>query len=161
MEAAFVAALQDMTPGAWGIWIFGTIISAGWLLKALGEWRAWRKLSLEEKQANREGFTAQVQLLAGQVKEQLGRLSALQKRYDKLQGDHDAYRESCRLETDQLRDQIVALEREIDGLKRQRATASVAAVHDLDPARAPLAAESAERVPLYLRPPPEDGASQA
>lgn len=143
-------SFQGLSAGAQGIWLFGSLITGGWLLKALAEWRAWRKLSLEERQANREGFTAQVAVLRDLLAEALARLGKLQDRYDKLQLDHDEYRALCRAETDQLRQQIVQLENDLSALHRRRSATSVALVHDLTPEKAPEAAASAARTAGHL-----------
>lgn len=151
-EAGLIHAFTSMPAGAQGIWLFGTVIVSGQLLKWFNGWLALRKLSVEERQANREGFTAQVELLSRQLNDAAARLSALQARYDGLQREHDDYRVACRGETDQLRAQIVHAENEIVGLRRQLTAAAVAAAHGLAAAAAgaPLAAASIERVERFI-----------
>lgn len=108
----------EWTPGAYGIWIFG----AGWFImqaiKVAAEWRATRKLSLEERQANREGFAAQVASLKGEVESLRTENRALRKEYD----DH---RRICKEETDQLRNDVVHLENRLSGLLRKIADIAI------------------------------------
>jgi len=141
-----ISALTGLTPGAAGIWLFGTIFLLGWSLKAVAEWRQWRQLSLEEKQANREGFTAQVALLSKQLRDANERVRLVAADLQTERDAHDEYRRLCHAETEQLRGHIIRLENDIAALHRRETTAQLPRLDDLDPARAPLAAATVERV---------------
>lgn len=100
--------LKDFTPGAYGIWSIALMVAA-WLAK---EWRETRKLSLDDRQAKREGFTKQVESLQAENRKLRGDIAAQEQR-------HDDYRHSCQQETDQLRSEIRDLEDMVTGLKRR------------------------------------------
>lgn len=103
--------LRDFTPGAYGIWT-GVLLFAGWLLR---EYRETRKLSSADRQARREGFSAQVDQLADENRDLRGDLRALREEYDR-------YRSMCQTETDGLRGQIIKLEFDMAGLRRRADT---------------------------------------
>lgn len=150
MEGDLIQAIIGMSAGAKGIWLFGFILVSAQLLKWLAEYRAFRRLSIEEKQARREGFTAQVEFLTRQLALANERLEALDGDLAAEREAHDTYRRLCRAETDQLRGQITRLEDDLAALHRRRSAASVAAAHDLDPERAPHAAAAADRVAAHI-----------
>lgn len=102
------------TPGAIGIWL-GVLLIIGWFLK---EYRETRKLSSNDKQARREGYAKQVEMLMGENRALLGDLQALRKEYD----DH---RQFCNAETKQLREMLVAVENEQSGISRKLTDANL------------------------------------
>jgi predicted RNase H-like nuclease (RuvC/YqgF family) len=102
------------TPDGVGIWVVAMMI-AGWMLK---EWREYRKLSIEDRNARRDGYARQVEILLGENR-------ALMEDQRKLREEYDHHRKICQAETDQLRDMIVNLEGELQGLKRRVATDAV------------------------------------
>lgn len=99
------------TPGGVGIWFVAMLIG-GWMLK---EWREYRKLSIEDRNARRDGYARQVEILLGENR-------ALMEDQRKLREEYDHHRKICQAETDQLREMIVNLEGEVQGLKRRVAT---------------------------------------
>lgn len=131
VDKATVDMLHDIfsgqwTPGAYGIWIFGVGWTLTQIFKVMNEWRATRKLSLEERQANREGFTAQVEALKSEVEGLRVENRSLRKEYD----DH---RRICQEETDQLRSMVVHLQNRLSGLFRKLADVAVRVTrHDVD-----------------------------
>lgn len=96
------------TPGGVGIWLL-VFMGLGWIGK---EWREYRKLSIEDRNARREGYAQQVEALMQENRALMSDMRDLRKEYD----DH---RKICQAETDQLRDMIVSLEGEVQGLKRR------------------------------------------
>lgn len=104
------------TPGATGIWL----IAGMFMIYLLREWRETRKLSAEDRQARREGYARQVSDLTEENRKQRLELHEVQKQFDE-------YRKLCRLETDQLREEIRGLQDEITGMKRQEAGLHAAA----------------------------------
>lgn len=102
------------TPGGVGIWLV-VIMVAGWMLK---EWREYRKLSIEDRNARREGYAHQVEALMKENREQREDMR-------KLREEYDHHRKICQAETDQLREMIVNLESELQGLKRRVATDAI------------------------------------
>lgn len=109
-----IAFLKEWAPQAYGIWTL--VLIAG--VYFIREWRETRKLSSEDRQARREGFTWQVENLQRENRDLQTDLASLRREYD-------GYRQICHAETDQLRQQILALESEIAGFKRQRDTAAI------------------------------------
>ena len=108
------ALLRDFTPGAYGIWT-GVLMFAAWWLR---EWRETRKLSLDDRNARREGYAKQVELLMRENR-------ALGEDIKSLRGQYDDYRVRCEGETDQLRTHIVALENRVTGFRRMFATLQI------------------------------------
>lgn len=100
------------TPGAVGIWaiVLGGI---GMLFK---RWIENRKLSIGERQAKREGFSAQVEFLTKENRQ-------LREDYDEYRASaedrYDRYRRQCEVETEQLRSQLRAIQDDMIGLKRK------------------------------------------
>jgi septal ring factor EnvC (AmiA/AmiB activator) len=117
--------IPELTPGALGIWLFGFLLVSTQLLKWAGEYRALRKLPLDQRQANREGFAAQVELLQKQLagSDEENRRTRVEIR--QLRNDYDRYRRLCHDETHQLRQQIIRLEDDLAGYRRQRDTATL------------------------------------
>lgn len=113
MEALLQAIIKNpgWTPGGVGIWFVAMLIG-GWMLK---EWREYRKLSIEDRNARRDGYARQVEILLGENR-------ALMEDQRKLREEYDHHRKICQAETDQLREMIVNLEGEVQGLKRRVAT---------------------------------------
>lgn len=148
--------MPDITgwpPQAYGIWLFGSVFAGGWFFKLLAEWRAWKKLPIEEQQAKREGFTAQVELLQRQLdaerdenRRTRSEIADLRERLARRDNDFDAYRATSQHETDQLRDEIRALEDMVAGFRRKLDEQSLKRFDDLTPAEAPEATRAAERV---------------
>lgn len=116
MEAWLIKVLSDFTPGAVGIWV-----GVGWLIiQGVGKWLENRKLTVEERQANREGFTQEVTNLRSENRSLLDDQRLLRREYD----DH---RRQCQIETDQLREHIVSLENRMAGMMRKVADIAVRA----------------------------------
>lgn len=140
--------VRDFTPGAAGVWT-GVIMFAGWLMR---EWRETRKLSAEDRQARREGYAKQVELLTTENRGLMADQRALREEYDR-------YRTLCHAETDQLRDQVVALENRISGLLRKVADVAVRAARgDMDAQTAELILSlAADAAAPILAPKPTKG----
>lgn len=116
MVTDLLAIFKEFTPGAYGIWS-GVLMFAAWWLR---EWRETRKLSADDRLARREGYAKQVELLTTENRNLMADQRALRQEYDQ-------YRTMCHKETDQLRDQVVALENRISGLLRKVADVAVRA----------------------------------
>lgn len=101
-------SLPNWQPQAYGIWT-GVLMFAAYIFKG---WLETRKLSAADKQANREGFARQVEILISENRNLSGDLTNLRREYDD-------YRKLCHDETDQLRQQIVHLEDEAAGMRRK------------------------------------------
>jgi uncharacterized protein YdcH (DUF465 family) len=116
MEGLLQAIIKNpgWTPGGVGVWFLAMLV-VGWMLK---EWREYRKLSIEDRNARREGYAQQVEVLLRENREQREDMR-------KLREEYDHHRKICQAETDQLRDMIVNLEGEVQGLKRRIATDAV------------------------------------
>lgn len=108
-----LAKLPEITFGGVGVWT-AVLMMFGWWLH---DRREQRKLSLADRQANREGFQKQVQMLMDENR-------LLADDLHKLRDEHDGYRKICQRETDQLRNMVVANENEVQGLKRKLADAT-------------------------------------
>lgn len=116
-----VLLAKGWTPGATGIWLIAGLI----VLRFLHEWRETRKLSLEDRLARREGYEKQVQELLKENRALRQEVNTVQisarKEIADVQDSFDDYRRLCRLETDQLREEIRELQDQITGMKRQEA----------------------------------------
>lgn len=103
------------TPGAAGIWL-------GLFYFTLKEWRENRKLSVDDRQAKREGFSKQVELLMKENKDLRASYaqenSALRAELVEAEKRHDEYRHACQRETNGLRKDVRHLEDELAGMKR-------------------------------------------
>lgn len=108
-----LSKLPEITFGGAGVWT-GVLMMLGWWLH---DRREQRKLSLADRQANREGFQKQVEMLAHENRDMGEDLR-------KLRQEYDAYRKICQTETDQLRTMVISNEGELEGLKRKLAEAS-------------------------------------
>lgn len=82
------------------------------------EWRETRKLSLDDRNARREGYAKQVQMLMTENR-------ALAADMASLRGEYDKYRNNCADETAQLRHDIVTLENRLAGFRRSFATLEI------------------------------------
>ncbi len=116
---------QGWTPGAYGVWS-GILLFIGWWLN---ERRKDRKLSLEERQANREGFSGQVKLLMAECNTLREWGANLGKQLQVLRDEYDEHRQLCFAETDQLRAHVRRLEEENAGVKRELATQGIELAH--------------------------------
>lgn len=114
VSAELFGFLNGMTPGGYGIWAGVLMFVAYWVK----EWRETRKLTAADRQARREGFEAQVTLLMNENRALRSEMNADRK-------IHADYRHLCHQETDQLRQQIIRLEDEVAGYKRQADTAAI------------------------------------
>lgn len=103
-----IDALRQVTPGGWGIWLI-VIMLASYLAR---EWKDNRKLTADERQAKREGFTRQTEILMRENRELLTDLRQLRQEYD-------AHRKICYQETAQLREMLEEQMTEVQGLKRK------------------------------------------
>jgi hypothetical protein len=108
MEIAKQLTEWGFTPGAYGI--YG--ILAAILFRGMSEWRENRKLSSTDRQARREGFEKQVNILQDENRSQREDMV-------KLREEYDGYRRMCQQETDDLRGEIRRLETEQAGYKRR------------------------------------------
>jgi predicted nucleic acid-binding Zn-ribbon protein len=108
MEIAKQLTEWGFTPGAYGIYA----ILAAILFNSLREYRENRKLSSSDRQARREGFEKQVQILQDENREQREDMR-------KLRDEYDGYRQICQEETNDLRQQVRRLENEQTGYKRR------------------------------------------
>ena len=99
---------QGWTPGATGIWFIAAIIC----IYFFREWRETRKLSAGDRQARREGYEHQVQMLLKENRD-------LGQDLRDLRTEYDNYRRLCQEETDQLRTEIRRMEGLIRGMERQ------------------------------------------
>lgn len=110
----FIPLLKDFTPGAYGVWT-GVLMLAAWFAK---EWRETRKLSAEDRQARREGYAAQLENLQQENR-------SLYEDQRKLRKEYDDYRHFCQMETDNLREMLIAVQGELAGYKRRVDTLSL------------------------------------
>lgn len=126
MVNSLLPSIPGITPAAVGVWSIALMV-ASWLTR---EWRANRKLSVEDRAAQRAGFTEQVNLLTIENRK-------LREEYDKYRGDCQGrcdemrvkldaesenfrkFRELSYTESSQLRDQLTAAEYKIAGLERR------------------------------------------
>lgn len=106
--------VAGFTPGSYGIWT-GVFMFAAWLAR---EWRETRKLSADDRLARREGYAKQVEMLAAENRRLLEDQAKLRKEYDD-------YRHLCQMETDSLRDMLIAVQGELAGYKRRVDTLSL------------------------------------
>lgn len=109
----------NWTPSAVGIWILIFMFC----VYALREYRETRKLSSADRQARREGYETQVQLLTGENR-------ALASDLSQLRVEYDQYRRDCHAENDALRNMIIRLENEVAGFKRRADTLSIEIAKD-------------------------------
>lgn len=109
-----IPLLKDFTPGAYGVWT-GVLMLAAWFAK---EWRETRKLSAEDRQARREGYAAQLENLQQENR-------SLYEDQRKLRKEYDDYRHFCQMETDSLREMLIAVQGELAGYKRRVDTLSL------------------------------------
>lgn len=100
--------VSEFTPGAAGIWAIAAML----IVHFSRHWLATRKLSIEDRVALREGYSAQVTHLTSENR-------ALHTDLSKLRKEYDEYRQLCQTETQQLRDMLRHNEDEISGLKRK------------------------------------------
>lgn len=126
VETFIIKTLQAMTPGAWGIWVLVLYFIQDNARQRLAD----RKLSLEDRQANREGFTKQLASVQGENRELRRELSEQREAFDDfraeahaahaaLQKEYDGHREICFAETQQLRKDVLELENAKAGLERR------------------------------------------
>lgn len=113
-----IFGVPGFTPTAAAGWT-GVVMFATWMTR---EWRAERKLSLEDRQARREGYAKQVENLQGENRALRSDLMATEKR-------HTEYRQLCEQETDQLRHELREVRDEMTGIKRQIESHGTSAAH--------------------------------
>lgn len=114
MEAWALKVISGLTPGGAGIWVL--VVMA--MFYGGREWRENRKLSSEDREAMRSGYSAEVAALRAENR-------ALMEDMREIREEYDAHRKQCQIETDQLRKMVVALEGELEGLKRRVATDAI------------------------------------
>lgn len=102
---------HGITPSAAGVWTL-VLMVAGHLLR---EWRATRKLSLEDRLARRDGY-------ARQVSDLLQENRKLREEMHQMNENHELYRQICHKENDQLRQMLLNVQYELEGLKRKLVT---------------------------------------
>lgn len=109
-----VAVARDFTPAAAGVWT-GVLMFAAYLMR---EWRETRKLSADDRMARREGYAKQLENLQGENR-------ALAEDSRRLREEYDGYRAFCQKENDNLRNQVIDLQFEVAGVKRQLAVQAI------------------------------------
>ena len=100
------SVIQDFTPGAAGIWtlVFGMLgLFAKWHIDN-------RKLSGDEREARRLGYTTEVAALRTENRE----LAADMR---KLREEYDHYRDECQRENDEMRRDLIKFQIELATLK--------------------------------------------
>lgn len=85
------------------------------------EWRATRKLTTEERQARREGFAAQVDLLMRELAECRAECRGQLSDQQSLRRENDDFRRLAYQIQEQQRREILDLREEVEGLKRKQA----------------------------------------
>lgn len=123
------AFISEFTPGAMLLAYMAAIVTFHY-------WKSWRedkKLSQDDRQAKREGFARQTEILMRQI----GDLNAENRllRADLLQNEqtHSEYRRQCQAETEQLRNEIVGMQQQMAGVLRKAADIAVRAARgDMD-----------------------------
>lgn len=118
MDAWLTEKLNEMTPGGYGIWAIVVWYIGQNIFKMLASWQAERKLSFEDRQANREGFTKQVVALQEEVE-------GLRTENRGLRGEYDSHRRQCVIETDQLREDLVLVNKRLSGVFRKVADIAI------------------------------------
>lgn len=96
------------TPSTLPIWLIAVMVGEWWFRNR----RADRKLSNEDRQANREGFAAQVKAVTDENKYLRDAIIASERELVNS-------RRLCREENDQLRDEVMQIERRVSGLLRK------------------------------------------
>lgn len=125
MDQAIAKFVSELTPGGWGVWIAVVYYITTNSAKMFNGWVSMRKLSLEEKQANREGFTKQVDALNKQVSSMQGEVDGLRTENRNLRAEYDQHRRVCQVETEQLRNEIIRLEGVLAGMFRKVAAVAL------------------------------------
>lgn len=118
MDEAIQKAMGAFSPGSFPMWAMFLYFVGQHAYKLIKAHQDERKLSLEDKQANREGFTKQVESLQEEV-------SSLRTENRELRKEYDAHRRLCTIETEQLRDEIVRLEGVLAGMFRKVAAVAL------------------------------------
>lgn len=132
--------LKQLTPGGVGIWLGVLLFLAWWRREA----RETRHMSEEEKQARREGFSAQVTLLTTENRALRSDLSALEKK-------HSDYRSWCEEQHDKDRARATDLQDQITGLNRKLAAMEVGIIDKMPAERVtPLIEDMTSRVADHL-----------
>lgn len=124
MEQILLGLTKGWTPAGYGIWLIAAII----IIYFIREWRETRKLSSTDRQARREGFERQVEILLNENRKLGEDLRELRREYDN-------YRRICQEENEQRLSEIRRLEHEVMGLNRQiRATgqSTVRLIRDIE-----------------------------
>lgn len=111
--------LKDWAPQAYGIW---TLVLMAVVYFAR-EYRETRKLSSEDRQARREGYTRDVENLRIENRSLRGELRDLNADYGDYrrahQAEFDEYRRLCRDENEQRLQEVRLLEDKVRGLERK------------------------------------------
>lgn len=108
MDAWISSTLANFTPGATGTWVVVAMLLAHFAR----EWRETRKLSFEDRLARRDGYARQVETLLNENR-------GLRAEMHQMNENHEAYRQICHQENDQLRTMLRHNADEIEGLKRK------------------------------------------
>lgn len=108
MGALIDKILSEFTPGAVGIWVVAAMIAV-WFVR---EYRETRKMSLEDRLARRDGYARQVERLMDENR-------LLRTEMHQMNEHHERYRQQCHQENDQLRNMLVTVQNELEGLKRR------------------------------------------
>lgn len=129
---------SGFTPGAWGIWS-GVLMFAAWWLR---EWRETRRLTADDREARRNGYAKQVELLTGENRALMEDQRKLREEYDtyriacqaetgelmaaqrELRSEYDAHRTMAHKEAEQLRTDVLRLEHSLTGYERKYAELS-------------------------------------
>lgn len=99
---------KDWAPQAYGIWTL-VLMAIAYFAR---EWRETRKLSADDRQARREGFTWQVENLQTENRE-------LRRELNDTNKEFTDYRRLCEDENGQLRKDLRHLEDKYTGLERR------------------------------------------
>lgn len=114
MGALIDRIIEGFTPGAVGIWVVAAML----IVHFLKEYRETRKMSLEDRLARRDGYARQVEMLMDENR-------SLRAEMHSMNENHERYRQQCHKENDQLRDMLVTVQNELEGLKRRVATDAI------------------------------------
>jgi predicted nuclease with TOPRIM domain len=108
MDGWIANVISQFTPGAVGIWVVAGMLGVYFMR----EYRETRKLSLEDRLARRDGYARQVENLQNENRQ-------LRAEMHQMNEYHEAYRQQCHRENDQLRGMLVNVQDEVEGLKRR------------------------------------------
>jgi hypothetical protein len=142
VEGFALGLLKDMGAGTISGWVL-VLIGATFLFR---EWNATRKLSTEDREARRAGYSKQVADLNAQLTLAAGQITAISAENRSLRNDlaalenrHTEYRRLCETQHDEQVEQTRRQADEIIGLKRAIAAGQIAALDAIPPEFVPAA----------------------